>query len=95
MNDVEIYVLSTISIRRLRKKWDLLRTRQQKHTFELICDNVQDIRKRFLFRGAKTICKTLRGIHGQHVLRELITKLLKIVEPLAVEARKRCRFKRK
>jgi hypothetical protein len=27
--------------------------------------------------------------------RELITKLLKIVEPLAVEARKRRRFKRK
>ncbi|KAF7974335.1 hypothetical protein HWV62_12390 [Athelia sp. TMB] len=93
--DRKLYGLSTISLRRLRKKWGLKRARQQKHTFDSISDYVREIRVRFPFRGAETIRKSLRQNHGMHVSRKLVNDFLKVVEPQAVKARKGRRFKRK
>jgi hypothetical protein len=60
---------SVISVRRLRKKWDLLSTRQQKHTMESIYDQVRVIREQFPLRGAEAIRKSLRVTHGVRVPR--------------------------
>lgn len=60
---------SVVTIRRLRKKWNMLSTRQQKHTEESIYEHVYDIRKRFPMRGSEGIRKTLRLEHGVHATR--------------------------
>jgi hypothetical protein len=64
---------SVFTVRRLRKKWGLKSTRQQKHTFETIYEKVRDIRKRFPFRGAESIRKNMRELHGDHVPRYVNT----------------------
>jgi hypothetical protein len=64
-----MFTLSVVTFRRLRKKWGLKSTRQQKHTMESIYDKVHDIRERFPFRGAESIRKNLRELHGDHVSR--------------------------
>ncbi|KAH7904042.1 hypothetical protein BJ138DRAFT_1186917 [Hygrophoropsis aurantiaca] len=93
--DHEKYGLSVVSFRRMRKNWNWLRTRQQKHTLASIEESVRTIRKRFPLRGAETIRRDLRKQFEMHVPRQLISRLLKIVEPEAVQARRRRRFKRK
>ena len=54
---------------KLRKEWDILSTRQQKHMQESIYDSVYEIRKRFPTRGAEGIRKTLRIDYGIRVPR--------------------------
>ncbi|KAH7905061.1 hypothetical protein BJ138DRAFT_1018219 [Hygrophoropsis aurantiaca] len=93
--DTEIYGLSVVSFRRLRKRFGWLRARQQKHTLSSIEEHVLKIRKRFPQRGANTIRHDLRVQFGMQVPRPLISRLLKIAEPDAVQARRRRRFKRK
>ena len=46
---------SVITARRLRKKWNLLSTRQQKHTMESIYDEVCEICKCFPLHGVEAI----------------------------------------
>lgn len=53
-------ILSVISVRRLRKKWELKSTRQQKHTIESITESIKAIRKHCPSRGAEAIRKQLR-----------------------------------
>ena len=60
---------SVITLRRLRRQWNLQSTRQQKHTIDTIIDKVREIRKRFPFRGAEAIRKALRETYGDHVAR--------------------------
>ena len=56
---------SVITVRRLRKKWDLLSTRrQQKRSMETIYDQVCEIRERYPLRGAEGIRKSLRCERG-------------------------------
>lgn len=55
---------SVVTIRRLRKKWGILSTRQQKHTPESIYDKVYEIRRRFPMRGIEGIRLSLRMEHG-------------------------------
>jgi hypothetical protein len=64
-----LQVFSVSSVKRLRRRWGLLSTRQQKHNFETIANYIQEIRKRFPFRGAENIRKMLRQNHGMHVPR--------------------------
>ncbi|KZP15177.1 hypothetical protein FIBSPDRAFT_912633 [Athelia psychrophila] len=93
--DTALHGLGVVSLRNLRRKWGFQRTRQQKHTFQSISDAVRQIRVHFPFRGAETIKKNLRQMHGMHVSRKLVSNFLKVVEPQAVKARKGRRFKRK
>ena len=60
---------SVITVRRLRKKWNLLSTRQQKHSMETIYDQVREIREHFPLRGAEGIRKSLQSEHGVHAPR--------------------------
>ena len=57
-------VISVSTVRELRKQWNILLTRQQKHTQGSIVDEVIEIRKRFPTRGAEGImaCESL----GKH-----------------------------
>jgi hypothetical protein len=57
-------ITSVFTVRKLRKQWNILSTRQQKHTPESIYDNVHEIRNHFPTRGAEGIRKTLRIDHG-------------------------------
>ncbi|KAH7904511.1 hypothetical protein BJ138DRAFT_1019057 [Hygrophoropsis aurantiaca] len=93
--DTGKYGLSVVSFRRMRRRWNWPRTRQQQHTLASIEESVRRIRKRFPQRGANTIRQDLRVQFGMHVPRPLISRLLKIVEPDAVVARCHRRFKRK
>lgn len=56
--------ISVVTVRRLRKKWNILSTRQQKHTVESIYEEVYNMRKRFPLRGVEGIRKALRKEHG-------------------------------
>jgi hypothetical protein len=60
---------SSSTVKRLRRKWDLKSTRQQKHTFESIMPSVAEIRRRFPTRGAENIRKNLRQEYGMRVSR--------------------------
>jgi hypothetical protein len=62
-------IASVFTVRKLRKQWNILSTRQQKHTPESIYDDVHEIRKHFPTRGAEGIRKTLRIDYGKHVTR--------------------------
>jgi hypothetical protein len=64
-----LIIISVYTVRRLRKQWNILSTRQQKHTQESIYDQVIQIRKRFPTRGAESIRKTLRIDYGMRVPR--------------------------
>jgi hypothetical protein len=68
-NCFNLLVFSVITLRRLRKKWKLLSTRQQNHTEESIYNHVYEIRKRFPMRGSEGIRKALRLEHGVHATR--------------------------
>jgi len=93
--DTNQYNLSVKTLRRLRKKWNMLSTRQQKHTENSIYEHVYEIRKRFPMRGSEGIRKTLRLEHGVHATREVISRLLKVMEPEEVAQRRRRGFKRR
>jgi len=60
---------SASTVKRLRRKWDLKSTRQQKHTFESIAGAVAEIRKRFPTRGSENIRKNLLQEYGMRVSR--------------------------
>ncbi|KAF8237271.1 hypothetical protein L208DRAFT_1248282, partial [Tricholoma matsutake] len=62
--DTTVYGLSVITVRRLHKKWNLLSTRQQKHSMETIYDQVHKIRKCFPLHGVEGIRKSLQSEHG-------------------------------
>ena len=47
------------SVKRMRKKWGLTSTRQQKHTIETIAEDVAEIKQNFPNSGADAIKKTL------------------------------------
>jgi hypothetical protein len=68
-NSSDILVSSVITLRRLRKKWNMLSTRQQKHTEDSIYNHVYEIRKQFPMRGSEGIRKTLRIENGVHATR--------------------------
>ncbi|KAF8200101.1 hypothetical protein BJ912DRAFT_873378 [Pholiota molesta] len=91
----EQYGLSTSSIKRLRRKWGLKSTRQQRHTIESIASAINEIRQKFPSRGAETIRKELRVSHNIRAPREVIMDYLKRTEPNAVKARRHRRFKRR
>jgi len=88
--DTDTYGLSVYTVRRLRKQWNILSTRQQKHTQESIYDEVIQIRKRFPTRGAESIRKTLRIDYGMRVPRSVVTGFLKAIENDEVVHRHQC-----
>ncbi|THH11562.1 hypothetical protein EW146_g7999, partial [Bondarzewia mesenterica] len=92
--DESIYGIGTKSIQRLRKKYGLLSTRQQKHTLKSIAAHVDEIKKRFPNRGADSIHKALRQEKNIRVPRDLISEYLKLTEPDAVAARRHRQFRR-
>lgn len=51
---------SVPSIKRLRRKWGLQSTRQQRHTQESITEAIQNIREQYPTRGGEMIRKQLR-----------------------------------
>lgn len=53
------YCPSVASLKRRRKEWGLLSTRQQKHTLDSISGPVAEIRKRFPNRGQDGMKKAL------------------------------------
>jgi len=61
-----LHSYSVVTIWRLRKKWGILSTQQQKHTPESIYNNVYEIRKRFPLHGIEGIQKSLQIEHGIH-----------------------------
>ncbi|KAH9476801.1 hypothetical protein JR316_0010716 [Psilocybe cubensis] len=93
--NTELYGLSVSSIKRLRKKWDLLSTRQQKHTLESIAPAIQEMRTRFPTRGVEMIRKQLRVEFNIRVPRSVVYNYLQMTEPDALKARKARRFKRR
>ncbi|KAF8522943.1 hypothetical protein BU17DRAFT_86522 [Hysterangium stoloniferum] len=92
--DTNNYGLSVITIRRLRKQWGMLSTRQQNHTPETIYNKIYEIRKCFPLRGIEGICKSLRIEHDIRASRQTISQLLRIVEPDEVKQRRRRGFHR-
>jgi len=58
--DLKTYLPRAKSVYRLRKKWYLRSTRQQKHTVETITDHVAELRKMFPTQGNENIRKELR-----------------------------------
>ena len=62
-------IISVYTVRKLRKKWNILSTRQQKHTQGSIYHEVLKIQKRYPTRGAEGIRKTLRIDYGMRVPR--------------------------
>ena len=64
-----LMIISVYTVRRLRKHWNILSTRQQKHTQKSIYDKIIEIRKRFPTRGAENIRKTLQIDYGMRVPR--------------------------
>ncbi|KAI0054561.1 hypothetical protein BV25DRAFT_1922583 [Artomyces pyxidatus] len=93
--DKDVYGLSISSVKRYRKKWNLLKTRQQKHTIASISDSVDKIKKRFPNRGAGSITSALRLEENIRVPRDTVLAYLKQVEPAAVAARKHKKFVRR
>ena len=59
LNVGRVYFLSARTVKRLRKEWGLLSTRQQNHTKFTISDKIAEIRKTFPIRGAENIRKQL------------------------------------
>ncbi|KAF9477993.1 hypothetical protein BDN70DRAFT_74912 [Pholiota conissans] len=93
--DTERYGLSVRSVKRLRDKWELKSTRQQKHTLESIGEAIQDVRRQYPSRGADMIRRDLLVKLNMRVPRPLIQRYLHETEPHAVQARKQRRFKRR
>ncbi|TFK63731.1 hypothetical protein BDN72DRAFT_861880 [Pluteus cervinus] len=89
----------TKSVQRFRKSWGLLSTRQQKYTAnsaELIAA-ILELRVRFPTKGAEGLKRQLLSEKTMKVSRLAIAEALKIMEPEAVELRRRHanNFKRK
>ena len=57
--DLSNYHPSVSSLKRRRKEWGLLSTRQQKHTLESIAGPLAEIRKRYPNRGRESMKKAL------------------------------------
>ncbi|KAJ6504737.1 hypothetical protein C8R47DRAFT_1038046 [Mycena vitilis] len=93
--DTNLYGLSVVSFRKLRKRWGLKRTRQQKHTPETIRDKVLDIKSKYPRRGTLAVRKNLRQEFGVRASENVVKMLLKEIEPLAVEQRRGKKFHRK
>ncbi|KZT10115.1 uncharacterized protein LAESUDRAFT_810391 [Laetiporus sulphureus 93-53] len=93
--DVELYGLSISSVKRFRKQWGLLSTRQQGHTMESIAQYVDAIKAKFPHRGADSIRKSLILTFKVHAPRALVAQYLRQIEPEAVQARRHRRFKRR
>ena len=60
---------SVYTVRRLRKEWNILSTRKQKHSEETIYAEVSNIRERHPLRGIEGIWKTLHEEQGMRVPR--------------------------
>lgn len=86
--DKDTYGLGVKSVKRMRKKWGLTSTRQQKHTIETIAEDVAEIKRNFPNSGADAIKKTLMSEKNIRVPREVVLSLLKEIEPEAVMARR-------
>jgi hypothetical protein len=54
-----VTLLSVASVKRLRKEYGLLSTRQQRNSPDAILAAIVDVRKKFPYRGAETIRKEL------------------------------------
>ena len=67
MSDSQDY--SVFTVRRLRKEWNILSTRKQKHSADTIYAEVSNIRERHPLRGIESIRKTLREEQGMRVPR--------------------------
>jgi hypothetical protein len=67
--DFQVFLSSVITIRRLRKQWDMKSMRQQRETEDTIYESVLAIRKQFPTRGNEGIRKTLQLEHGIHATR--------------------------
>ncbi|KAM6501138.1 hypothetical protein JOM56_004152 [Amanita muscaria] len=93
--DTDIYGLGVKSVKRLREKWGLKSTRQQKHSFDTFGPKIQELRKRFPGRGAEGLRRTLFQQYNYRVSRVVISRYLKLTEPDAVDARRRKLFKRR
>ncbi|KAJ7077337.1 hypothetical protein C8R44DRAFT_836761 [Mycena epipterygia] len=93
--DTSRYGCSVVSVRRLRRKWRLKSTRQQKHTPESIEGMVLDIKKKFPHRGTLAVRKNLhQALHfdGPSSNLSTVKTLLKQLEPDAVRERKGKKF---
>ncbi|KAI1781732.1 hypothetical protein LXA43DRAFT_1036355 [Ganoderma leucocontextum] len=88
------YGMSDTTVKRLRKKWGLMKTRTQRHTLESIHPYLIEIKKTYPNRGATKLTQALRLTHNVWVPREVVSEWLRQNEPDAVEARKRRKFKR-
>ena len=60
---------SVYTVRRLRKEWNILSTRKQKHSAETLYAEVSNICERHPLRGIEGIRKTLREEQGMRVPR--------------------------
>ena len=65
LSDSQIY--SVYTVWRLRKEWNILSTRKQKHTVKTIYAEVSNIRERHPLHGIKGIQKTLQEEQGMRV----------------------------
>ncbi|OAX38721.1 hypothetical protein K503DRAFT_138026 [Rhizopogon vinicolor AM-OR11-026] len=95
--DQEEYGLRVITFRRMRNTWGWRRSRQQRHTLESIEQFVREFRHDFpteVPRPSDETCDNTEQFDF-HVPRELISKLLKITEPTAVQVRLRGRLRRR
>ncbi|KAL4269040.1 hypothetical protein AB1N83_001842 [Pleurotus pulmonarius] len=93
--DQSEYGLSDTSVKRLRKRWGLKGTRQQKHTFETLAPFIQEIRARFPSMGARSMVSALRLDYGVKAAEKSVREYLLLTEPAAVSARKRYQWKRR
>nr|VWP02435.1 N/A [Ganoderma boninense] len=82
------------TVKRLRKKWGLAKTRKQAHTLETIHPYLVEMKKTYPERGATKLTQALRLTHSVWVPRELVSEWLRQNEPEAVERRKHRKFKR-
>ncbi|KAG6907734.1 hypothetical protein DXG01_007592 [Tephrocybe rancida] len=93
--DKDIYGLSVKTVKRRRKKWGLLSTRQQRHTQEELMNLITEVRQLYPLRGAETIRKQLRIEGNVRISRHMISNTLQIMEPAAVRHRRAHRFHQK
>ncbi|KAI0366367.1 hypothetical protein BV20DRAFT_1124273 [Pilatotrama ljubarskyi] len=92
--DTAVYGLSGTTVKRMRKMWDLKKTRQQDHTLESIHPYALAIKSRFPQRGAQGLVYALRVTYNIQAPIQLVREWLNLVEPDAVKARRHRKFKR-
>ncbi|KAI0712154.1 hypothetical protein C8Q76DRAFT_621798 [Earliella scabrosa] len=92
--DSSQYGLSDTSVKRIRTKLGLKKTRQQGHTIDSIHTQMMEIKKRFPTAGFNEIAKKLRLNYNIFASRAVIQQWCHRYEPDAVEARKHRKFKR-